>query len=431
MESNGLAGTCVSFDTWVGARHIENLGSNVESGELPFQSWRNFKEAFAPEVVARAIKETRRSVRRVLDPFGGSGTTALASQFLGVAPITIEVNPYLADLIEAKLTVYDPDNVVHAFGEVMEGVWSRRRQRRAAFRGAPATFVEPGADGRFIFSRSVAERIVAFKGAIEDLESEATKRLFRVLLGSILVPVSNVTVSGKGRRYRRRWQERQKNADTVDACFEDLALKAVHDITRFRDRSCVKYEVHRGDARLIVPAVGEIDLVVCSPPYPNSFDYTDVYNVELWALGYLQSRSENTALRNATLRSHVQIKRDMGISFRAPRLLTQAIEKLRLRSDELWNPYIPDMIGAYFQDMHDVLGALHCNLRPRGRAYLVVGDSQYAGIAVPVSKILSDLARAIGFELVGEERFRSMRASPQQGGRELLPETLLILEKSS
>ena len=35
--------------------------------------------------------------------------------------------------------------------------------------------------------------------------------------------------------------------------------------------------------------IGPHDLAVFSPPYPNSFDYTDVYNVELWAMGYLRN----------------------------------------------------------------------------------------------------------------------------------------------
>jgi DNA modification methylase len=77
--------------------------------KLPFQTWRHVKEAFAPEFVARAISESKVPVRKCLDPFGGSGMTALACQFLGVHPTTIEVNPFLADLIEAKLCTYEPD----------------------------------------------------------------------------------------------------------------------------------------------------------------------------------------------------------------------------------------------------------------------------------------------------------------------------------
>ena len=50
-----------------------------------------FKEAFAPELVERALHETSDTVRHIADPFGGSGTTALAAQFLGISPTTIEV----------------------------------------------------------------------------------------------------------------------------------------------------------------------------------------------------------------------------------------------------------------------------------------------------------------------------------------------------
>src|ERR1700722_17115666 len=96
-----------SFKAWTGQRPLKSVGTNSGSPALAFQRWRSFKEAFAPEIVERAIAETPGRVRHVVDPFGGSGTTAIAAQFLGVKPTTIEVNPYLADLIEAKLVAYD------------------------------------------------------------------------------------------------------------------------------------------------------------------------------------------------------------------------------------------------------------------------------------------------------------------------------------
>ena len=92
------------------------MGTNSGAPTLPFQNWRHFKEAYTPELVARAIKENPVAVEMCLDPFGGSGTTAIASQFLGVEPVTIEVNPYLADLIQVKLTSYDTDALARDLG---------------------------------------------------------------------------------------------------------------------------------------------------------------------------------------------------------------------------------------------------------------------------------------------------------------------------
>ena len=97
----------VNFESWTNGRTVPSLGTNAGAPALPFQRWRHFKEAFAPEIVEEAIRSSSIPVESCLDPFGGSGTTALACQFLGVRPVTMEVNPYLADLIEAKLTGYD------------------------------------------------------------------------------------------------------------------------------------------------------------------------------------------------------------------------------------------------------------------------------------------------------------------------------------
>jgi hypothetical protein len=62
-----------------------------------------FKEAFSPKFVVDALASMPHTPRRCVDPFGGSGTTALTCSFLGIDSVSIEVNPFLADLIEAKL----------------------------------------------------------------------------------------------------------------------------------------------------------------------------------------------------------------------------------------------------------------------------------------------------------------------------------------
>ena len=58
---------------------------------------------------------------------------------------------------------------------------------------------------------------------------------------------------------------------------------------------------------------------------------------------------------------------------------------------------------------------------------MVVGNSQYAGITVPVDQILIDLAPYWGLRLCAREPFRSMRLSAQQGGHPELAENLIVL----
>lgn len=429
VADGGLNSGCIRFRDWTGGREVATIGSNAGSVSLPFQNWRHFKEAFAPELIELAVRETEGGVERVVDPFGGSGTTALAAQFLGVRPTTIEVNPYLADLIEAKVATLDLDAAAAAFGRVVERAGGMGNRRDDPFPGAPATFVEPGVEGRYIFPRAVAGRIAAFRDAI-GLEADAgVRRLFRVVLASAAVPASNVVVSGKGRRYRRGWQRRLIDPEAINGWFRDGVLQALFDLRRFQDRACRDYTLLRGDARRLVAELPRHDLAVFSPPYPNSFDYTDVYNVELWTLGYLDGRSANTELRMSTLRSHVQIHRDMAAVGVDSPLLTDTVQRLENVAGHLWNRHIPAMIAAYTADMATVLRGVATRMRRRGRVYMVVGDSRYAGVDVPVAAILAQVGPGIGLDVVRIEPCRSMRASPQQGGRPELAESLVVLER--
>ena len=179
MDSpDGQSGSFVQFRDWIGSRSISNVGTNAGVGPLPFQQWRRFKEAFAPELVERALTETPASVRHISDPFGGSGTTALAAQFLGVRPTTIEVNPYLADLIEAKIAPVDFNRTSALYRQIVERVSADDASTDPIFGGAPATFVEPGKNGRYIFSREIARRLLAYRTAIDGIEDPVHRRLF-------------------------------------------------------------------------------------------------------------------------------------------------------------------------------------------------------------------------------------------------------------
>src|SRR5580704_5356156 len=96
------------FNRWLADHDATTpVSSNQPSLRLPFQRWFKFKEAFSPRFILDCIQTLDTAPRSCLDAFGGSGTTALTCQFLGIRPTTIEVNPFLCDLITAKLAAYN------------------------------------------------------------------------------------------------------------------------------------------------------------------------------------------------------------------------------------------------------------------------------------------------------------------------------------
>lgn len=420
----------ITFNDWTQSRAVVSLGTNTGADILPFQMWRRFKEAFAPEFVARAIAESALPVRNCLDPFGGSGTTALSCQFLGVHPVTIEVNPYLADLIESKLTTYDADLLAREFGLIFRHADACSvEDLEGDFGNLPPTFVEPGVGDRWLFSRAVAGRLAALLRGIGQLPDERHRRFFRVLLGGILVDISNVSVNGKGRRYRGGWEGKQRTIADLERAFRAVAARAIADVHRFSPRLCASYELRRGDCKQMLQDLVPCDLAVFSPPYPNSFDYTDIYNVELWILGYLDTHRSCQALRASTLYSHVQITRDNPVVPAGSPRLDATIERLLARRDQLWSRQLPEMVCGYFRDMAGVLDLMRGWIREDGQVWMVVGDSRYADVQIETAAILADLAPQSGWTVRTAEPCRSMRASPQQGGGFALSETLLVLAR--
>jgi hypothetical protein len=76
-----------------------------------------------------------------------------------------------------------------------------------------------------------------------------------------------------------------------------------------------------------------------------------------------------------------------------------------------------------------VLTQLRKAMTARGEAWIVLGDSRYAGIRIDTAGILEELAPEYGWTVKLIEPFRSMRASAQQGGHHNLKESLLVLTR--
>lgn len=402
--------------------------SNQGAASIPFQRWFHFKEAFSPKFVADTLGSLPYKVDRCLDPFGGSGTTAVTCRMLGISSDVVEVNPFLADLIEAKLTPLPAAKFCATYDRLLSDL-KIKPSDGLPITGMPPTMAEPGVKNRFVFAADVYAMIRAIVRKSADLPADEA-RLLRVLLGSVLVPNSNVTINGKGRRYRRGWETRRRSAADLIASLDDAVDMAAADLTSYSGPRRGRHAVHRGDARSALAGVDHADVAVFSPPYPNSFDYTDVYNLELWMLGYLKSGPDNRTLRHQTLRSHVQMKWRETQRVAASAALEETLDALRRGRSDLWNPHIPEMIGFYFDDLAMIFMQLRRILSPGRHAVVAIGDSQYGGIHVDVASILVECVRPLGFRLTESGAIRSMRSSSQHGGGFELSEHCLVFERA-
>jgi len=419
----GSSQPAVSFMPATGAA----LTTYQDGKATAFQRWFHFKEAFSPEFVSAAIASLGYRPTHVIDPFGGSGTSAITSQLLSINATTVEVNPFLADVIKAKLSPLTGERLLAAAADFQAGLQDTPVDL-SRFAHLPATFIEDEGKDRWIFPHAVACRLTQYLTCIDAIRDADVQRFFRVVLGAVLVDCSNVYVNGKGRRYRGAWRINQPTPEKLDLHFGRQFNASFEDVLRFEQRPRSQVTVINGDARTALQEVQEkADLIVFSPPYPNSFDYTDIYNVELWVLGYIGSSADNLALRSQTLRSHVQIRRSYEAPKGKSKKLSSVLDILGSHRETLWDSTIPEMVGAYFRDLELVLEQSWRLLAPKGRVMMVVGDSRYAGVRIEVAAILAELATSMGFGRIYTREVRQMRASAQQGGSFQLAESIVEL----
>lgn len=398
------------------------------SDDLAFQRWFKFKEAFSPTLVRSIIDQSSNKPKHILDCCAGSGTTGIVAQLSGLNSTLVEVNPFLADLSSAKLSTYEGVEFHLELSRVLDRAATQTISIENVRMRLPPTFVEPGVNDRWLFSKGVAKEIENFRLSIKMCRKPDVRRFFRIALATCLIQLSNVRIDGKGRRYRQNWQARMFTPSDVKQAFIEAVTRMAQDVYRYSDRPNTKWNVINDDARSALNSLDvPVDLALFSPPYPNSFDYTDIYNIELWMLGYFKTFKDNAMLRRKTLRSHVQIRWASPNDTVKSEKLRATVRTLRTKANQLWNRRIPEMVQAYFEDLQMLMLGIQSCLSSNASIAMVVGDSSYGGVRVDTAAILEEIATTLGWQMECRESARVMRASIQHnGGGKALDEWLLI-----
>ncbi|HFI0622658.1 TPA: hypothetical protein ACGO3V_002211, partial [Streptococcus suis] len=247
---------------------------------------------------------------------------------------------------------------------------------------------------------------------------------------------SNLYRNGKCLSYKKNWKDKQYfQEDVIDSFFKFIKEIIIADIKEQSSNTFSNNSLlYRGDSRkLIFEKVEDesVDLVITSPPYLNSRDYTDSYMLELKALNFLKNYDDIKWLRAQTIRSHVQLKIS-NLNNVSSSLLKNTLDRLKVESKSTltWNEEILNMILAYFEDMQIIFEGMYQKLKSRRRVYFNVSNSAYFGVLINTLEICAEIAENIGFKVIEIRKARYINSSPQQKEKiGKLLEGVIVLEK--
>lgn len=392
----------------------ELLGEKASTAEasrsLPRHRWYSVKESFSPALVEAAIEhENCGPGDLILDPFCGGGTVPLAAALRGISALGIEVNPFLAFVSKAKLSRLRSSEL----SKRVPGVVARVKEGAHSALVGYSTFTKARNYERGLFNRAV---LTAFEGgwrATDSLPVQVRSLMRLALIGSAM-DQCNAVRDGKALRYRPSLFDANFDADSFAREFE-VRVNQIADDLAVNIPARSRPAIWSGDSRRRLSVLGRrrFKLCVTSPPYLNSFDYSDVYRPELFLGKFVRSTGELRQLRLQTIRSHVQASwkkprsADFGSRFEA------CWREINDRTEILWDRRIPLMVQAYFEDMRLVLRELRRFAAPGASVWMVVSTSAYGGVEVPVDLILADIGTQVGWYVREVYLVRHLRSSGQ------------------
>jgi tRNA G10 N-methylase Trm11 len=407
-----------------------SLQSTFQGGKgSPLHDWYPYLEGYSPDFVNAIIDKYAPDARRILDPFCGSGTTALTSTLRGLKSLYAEVNPVCRFIIGAKFAALQLSDARRAtLAKQLEALAQNINERLKAQNedtGLSSSFRESFGSSEFFDKESFAK--VLRLRTLADVLAKTDKLLGKFFLVAVLRSlVQGSLLVRRGDLRFRTAVELHKNPPRL---LEELRASLHRIASDLHDAPFCEGEgeIVCNDARELAANINKpVDAIITSPPYLNGTNYFRNTKVELWFLRELSTREGLRTLRDAAITSginDVTNRKSHGSHAVSPTsTLKDVLEKF---SGNTYDQRIPLMVRAYFGEMSGVLENFYGALKPNGIAAIDLGDSCYGSVWVPTDKILSELMHTCGFEQIDRVVLRERQS---RDGRKL-GQTLQVFRK--
>jgi hypothetical protein len=339
----------------------------------------------------------------VLDPFCGTGTTALVCAERGIACDTADINPFLVWLAKVKASASQTDEVdafVAASARVADAVRSGNGQSAWV---PPLHQIEKWWDRDTLMALGHAR--AALKGLRTSVPGKAVD-LLEVAFCRTMMDHAHVSFGHQSMSFQKKRKRPEGQAPTLPGLVDHPVAasweQAVSVIaTAARSPVSRQPRVLLLDARELGTGLDadRYTRVVTSPPYCNRMSYIRELRPYMYWLGFLKDgrgageldwRAIGGTWGCAT--SNVgKWRPEPGTAVAYPGF-EDILRRIAARSDILSR-----YVHKYFVDMARHCGGLFRCVRPGGVVHYIVGNSRFYDVLLPAQEILAALLGAAGF----------------------------------
>ena len=381
---------------------------NMKTGR---HGWLRLTPAYSVKVVEEIIKRYGRSLN-VLDPFCGTGTTALSAANHGHNVATTDINPFLTWLARVKTAHYSAASLAEA-----------ERIAKSALDLARREVIEPVAEPSiYNIERWWTKRARGFlrylKAAILQSTGGAgpVSDLLHVAFCRTLIKLSNAAFNHQSMSFKNDLQYQFDFDVEADSVFLD-DLRFVVGGARENPQGIASI-VH-GDARDLSSCLdAQFDVVVTSPPYANRMSYIRELRPYMYWLGYLVDGRDAGELDWLTIGGTWGIATSRLGDWTTsgdcwlPDDLTDFLAAIA-RGDKTNGILLANYVAKYCEDMSRHFDGLRSVLNRGARIHYIVGNSTFYGVLVPTEQVYAAMLREYGFEDVAVRAIRKRNSKKE------------------
>ena len=251
------------------------LGTNKQLGYATHGAMRFFGK-FPPPVATYLIDQYTIKNSLVIDPMGGSGSTAVECLLKGVACKSFDVNPMMLMLARVKTTHLTLKNIDKHFQKI------KKSYKPVSFAKHEKEFSGLKNPGHW-FLKETLDSLLGIRTQILKIEDVKIQEFFMVCLLSIIRRVSRATTQ-QGRMFLDVETAEAEAFPFFEKKVESFKL-AVSGIPK-NNKKIIIEERNLMDAELVAPDKNSADLVILHPPYFNSYKYSNVTSLETYWMGF-------------------------------------------------------------------------------------------------------------------------------------------------
>lgn len=368
---------------------------NAKTGR---HGWLRLTPAYSLKIVEELVSG-QANAQRVLDPFCGTGTTALCAAYHDHESVTTDINPFLVWLARVKSAHYSPTSIET----------TRNACRRALTLVADRAIEPVSAPALFNIKRWWSAEALEFlrllHAAIEYVTQPdtETRNLLLVAFCRTLIEQSNAAFNHQSMSFKD--EDRQALLFPID---RGLAFEACVQfvLSGAAENPAGSASVVLADSRGLSKVLsGTFDLVITSPPYANRMSYIRELRPYMYWLGFLQNGRDAGELDWTAIGGTWGIATSRLTDWERPEEhfksahLTDALHAIA-HSENKNGVLLAKYVAKYFDDMWAHFCELPALLASGAELHYIVGNSTFYGTLVSSERLYAEMLSELGFSQV-------------------------------